>query len=63
MIAKLIVHGSDRDDALNRMKRALDEFVLEGIDNNIEFLFEILSHERFAAGDFDTSFLSQEFDF
>lgn len=63
MIAKLIVHGSDRDDALSRMKRALDEFVLEGIDTNIEFLFEILSHERFAAGDFDTSFLSQEFDF
>ncbi|MDZ5034655.1 acetyl-CoA carboxylase biotin carboxylase subunit, partial [Clostridium perfringens] len=37
MIAKLIAHGKDREEAINKMLRALDEFVIEGIDNNIEF--------------------------
>ncbi|MCI9063930.1 MAG: acetyl-CoA carboxylase biotin carboxylase subunit [Clostridia bacterium] len=58
MIAKIIVHGVDRQDAINKMKRALKECVIEGIDTNIEFLYEILSNEKFAKGEYDTSFIS-----
>ena len=61
MIAKLICYGRDREEALVRMRRALDEFTIEGIDTNIEFLFNILSHEKFLNGDFDTSFIKREF--
>lgn len=62
MIAKLICYGRDRGEALRKMRRALDEFIIEGIDTNIEFLFNILSHEKFISGDFDTSFISKEYD-
>ncbi|GAA0084673.1 acetyl-CoA carboxylase biotin carboxylase subunit [Clostridium sp. MB05] len=61
MIAKLIAHGKDREEAINKMLRALDEFVIEGIDNNIEFQIEILNNEKFRLGDFDTSFISKEY--
>lgn len=63
MVAKLIVHGNDRIDAINKMRRALGEFVIEGIDTNIEFLYEILGNEKFVAGDFDTSFIAKEFNY
>ncbi|MBL4937665.1 acetyl-CoA carboxylase biotin carboxylase subunit [Clostridium sp. YIM B02515] len=58
MIGKLIVHGKTREEAINRMKRALGEFVIDGIDTNIEFQFEILSNEVFASGNFDTGFIA-----
>lgn len=61
MIAKLITHGRDRNEALNKMRRALDEFIIEGIDTNIEFLFQILNNEQFIKGEFDTSFINKEF--
>ncbi|HHV63559.1 MAG TPA: acetyl-CoA carboxylase biotin carboxylase subunit [Peptococcaceae bacterium] len=61
MIAKLITHGKDRYEALNKMRRALAEFVIEGIDTNIEFLFQILNNENFINGKIDTSFLAKEF--
>jgi acetyl-CoA carboxylase biotin carboxylase subunit len=57
MIGKLIVHGKTREEAINRMKRALGEFVIEGIDTNIDFQFRILSSEVFESGDFDTGFI------
>ncbi|WP_127836832.1 acetyl-CoA carboxylase biotin carboxylase subunit [Clostridium prolinivorans] len=60
MIGKLIVHGKTREEAINRMKRALGEFVIEGIDTNIDFQFTILSNPKFVSGDFDTSFIAKE---
>ncbi|UWG97013.1 acetyl-CoA carboxylase biotin carboxylase subunit [Dehalobacter sp. DCM] len=63
MIAKLITHGRDRNEALCRMRRALDEFIIEGIDTNIEFLFQILNNERFIQADIDTGFIAKEFDY
>lgn len=61
MIAKLIAYGKNREEAINKMLRALDEFVIEGIDNNIEFQIDILNNEKFRLGNFDTSFISKEY--
>ena len=61
MIAKLIVHGKNRDDAIHKMIRALEEFVIEGIESNIDFQFDILNNDVFKSGNFDTSFINQEF--
>lgn len=61
MIAKLIVHAEDRASAINKMKRALEECVIEGIDTNIDFLYSILKNENFKNGNFDTSFITKEF--
>ena len=60
-LAKLIAYGKDREEAINKMLRALDEFVIEGIDNNIDFQIDILNNDKFRLGDFDTSFISKEF--
>ncbi|MDQ1002152.1 acetyl-CoA carboxylase biotin carboxylase subunit [Neobacillus niacini] len=57
MIAKLIVHGKDREEAIARMKRALNEFVVEGIDTTIAFHLRLLEHPEFISGDFTTKFL------
>jgi acetyl-CoA carboxylase biotin carboxylase subunit len=57
MIAKLIVHAKTRQGAINKMRRALDEFVVEGIDTTIPFHQQLMADERFQAGDFDTRFL------
>jgi acetyl-CoA carboxylase, biotin carboxylase subunit len=57
MIGKLIVHGKTREEAINRMKRALGEFVIEGIDTNIDFQFRILGNEVFESGSYDTGFI------
>lgn len=61
MIGKLITYGRNRDEALHKMRRALSELIIEGIDTNIEFLFQILNNEKFVASDIDTSFIAQEF--
>lgn len=61
MIAKLIVHGKNRDEAIHKMIRALEEFVIEGIKSNIDFQFDILNNDVFKSGNFDTSFINQEF--
>lgn len=61
MIAKLIVHAEDRKSAISKMKRALEECVIEGIDTNIDFLYSILENENFKSGNFDTSFINKEF--
>ena len=61
MIAKLIVHGKNRDEAIHKMIRALEEFVIEGIESNIDFQFDILNNDVFKSGNFYTSFINQEF--
>lgn len=61
MLAKLIVHAEDREAAIARMKRALGEFTLDGVDTNLEFLCGILGHPGYAAGEFDTGFLAEYF--
>lgn len=60
MIAKIIVHGSNRNEAISKMKRALEETVIEGVETNIDFLFEIIKNHNFIRGDFDTSFIEKE---
>jgi acetyl-CoA carboxylase biotin carboxylase subunit len=59
MLAKLIVSAPNRTAAIERMKRALDEFVLLGVRNNIEFLRRIIDTDDFAAGRLDTGFLER----
>ncbi|PEZ83487.1 acetyl-CoA carboxylase biotin carboxylase subunit [Bacillus sp. AFS017274] len=57
MIAKLIVHASTREEAIEKMKRALGEFVIEGISTTIPFHIKLLQHEQFVSGEFNTKFL------
>jgi acetyl-CoA carboxylase biotin carboxylase subunit len=59
LLAKLIVHAEDRISAIRRMRRALDEFVVEGIRTNIDFHRRVLDHPEFQAGAFDTGFLER----
>lgn len=61
MIAKLIVYGRDREEALNKMKRALGEFVIEGVDTNIDFQYKILNNQSFIEGKYNTGFINKEF--
>ncbi|WP_350342869.1 acetyl-CoA carboxylase biotin carboxylase subunit [Proteinivorax tanatarense] len=58
MVAKLIVHGKDREEAINKMRRALGEFLLDGISTNIDFQFSIINNPKFLAGEYDTGFVS-----
>ncbi|AOL98299.1 MULTISPECIES: acetyl-CoA carboxylase biotin carboxylase subunit [Bacillus] len=57
MIAKVITYGKTRDEAIARMKRALSEFVIEGIETTIPFHLKLLEHETFVSGEFNTKFL------
>ncbi|ELK46261.1 acetyl-CoA carboxylase biotin carboxylase subunit [Halobacillus sp. ACCC02827] len=59
MVAKLIAYGKDRDEAVRRMKRALDEFVIEGVHTTIPFHQRLMEHEVFVGGDFNTKFLEK----
>lgn len=61
MIAKIIVHGATRNEAIAKMKRALEELVIEGVDTNADFIFDIIRTPDFIRGDFDTSFISKNF--
>jgi propionyl-CoA carboxylase alpha chain len=61
MIAKLIVHGRDRLDAIARMREALNAFVIRGIHSNIPFQAALLAHPDFVAGRFNTGFIAQHF--
>jgi len=61
MIAKLIVHGKDRADAITRMREALNGFVIRGIASNIGFQSALLAHPDFVAGDFDTGFIAKHY--
>lgn len=57
MVAKLIVHGKTRIEAINRMKRALDEYFIEGIKTTVPFHQRVMQHPVFLSGDFNTKFL------
>jgi acetyl-CoA carboxylase biotin carboxylase subunit len=57
MIAKLITYGKTRDHAIRKMRRALDEFIIEGVDTTIPFHQQLMEDERFQEGNFDTRFL------
>lgn len=59
MIAKLITYGPTRDEAISRMKRALDEFVIEGIHTTIPFHKLVMENDVFIKGDFNTNFLEE----
>ena len=57
LIGKMIVHSPNREDAINRMERALEETIIEGPKTTIPFHQEIMKNDKFRSGDFDTSFL------
>ena len=61
MIAKLVTHGSDREQAAQTMLRALDRFEIRGIQSNMPFLAALVQHPRFLAGDTTTGFIEEEF--
>ena len=61
MIAKLIVHGSDRLDAIAKMREALNGFVIRGVSSNIPFQAALLAHPKFVAGDFNTGFIAENY--
>lgn len=61
MIAKIIVHGQTRFEALMKMQRALGELVTDGVATNAEFQMDLISHPNVIAGDYDTSFLQETF--
>jgi acetyl-CoA carboxylase, biotin carboxylase subunit len=59
LIAKLVVHGSNRDEAISRMRRALDMFIIEGIETSIPLHQKIMADPQFRAGRFDTHYLAK----
>lgn len=61
MIAKLIVSAPTREEAIKKMKRALKEFIIEGIKTNIPFHIQLMDDENFKKGKFDTKYLEREF--
>ena len=61
MIAKLIVHGQNRLDAIAKMREALNGFVIRGVSSNIPFQAALLAHPKFVAGDFNTGFIAENY--
>ena len=61
MIAKLIVHGRDRNEAIAKMREALNAFVIRGVASNIPFQSALLAHPKFVAGDFNTGFIAEHY--
>jgi propionyl-CoA carboxylase alpha chain len=61
MIAKLIVHGKDRLDAIRKMREALNGFAIRGISSNIPFQAALLAHPKFVAGQFNTGFIAEHY--
>ena len=61
MIAKLCSYGKDRNAAIDRMRRALDEFYVRGVSHNVPFLAALMAHPRFRAGKLTTNFIAEEF--
>lgn len=59
MISKLIVHGKDRDEAIRKMRWALSEFIVSGVDTNIDFQLEIIKQPEFIDGDYDNGYLTR----
>ena len=61
MLAKIIVHGKDRNESIAKLKSAVAELVIEGIQTNADFILKILENENFCNNDYDTSFIEKEF--
>jgi propionyl-CoA carboxylase alpha chain len=61
MIAKLCSYGKNRNAAIDRMRRALDEFYVRGVSHNVPFLAALMAHPRFRAGKLTTNFIAEEF--
>jgi propionyl-CoA carboxylase alpha chain len=61
MICKLIVHGANRQEAIAKMREALNAFVIRGVSSNIPFQAALLAHPRFQSGDFNTGFIAEEY--
>ena len=61
MLAKIIVHGKTREESIAKMKSAIAELVIEGIDTNRDFLYQILENKNFITNNYDTSFIKKEF--
>ncbi|TXH86732.1 MAG: acetyl/propionyl/methylcrotonyl-CoA carboxylase subunit alpha [Rhodoferax sp.] len=61
MIAKLIVHGKDRKEAIAKMREALNGFVIRGISSNIPFQAALLAHPKFVTGQFNTGFIAEHY--
>ena len=61
MIAKLCTYGKTRNAAIDRMRRALDEFYVRGVSHNVPFLAALMAHPRFVAGNLTTNFIAEEF--
>lgn len=59
MVAKLIVHAPTREEAVLKMKRALQEFIVDGVETTIPFHTRLMDHDVFRSGDFDTKFLER----
>jgi len=60
MIGKLMVYGKDRNEAINKMERALGEFIIDGVDTNIDFQYDLINNPKFISGKYDTSFIEKE---
>jgi acetyl-CoA carboxylase biotin carboxylase subunit len=60
LLAKVIVHGRTRDEALSRMRNALDSFIIEGVTTTIPFLQRVIEHPDFVSGEFDTKLLERD---
>jgi propionyl-CoA carboxylase alpha chain len=61
MIAKLIVHGQSRKEAIEKMRAALNAFVIRGVQSNIPFQAALLAHPKFVSGDFNTGFIAENY--
>lgn len=59
MIGKLIAHGANREEAIMKMKWALSEFIVEGVDTNIDFQLELIKRQEFRDGNYDNGFLGR----
>jgi acetyl-CoA carboxylase biotin carboxylase subunit len=63
MIAKVIVHGRDRQEAIDKMRSALGELIIDGVTTNVDFQYEILNNRDFQDGNITTDFIPTHFDF
>ncbi|HQQ93380.1 MAG TPA: acetyl-CoA carboxylase biotin carboxylase subunit [Bacteroidia bacterium] len=61
MISKLIVHGKDRKEAIEKMIRAIDDYTIVGVETTLEFCKFVLKHQAFVSGQFDTGFIQKYF--
>ena len=61
MLAKIIVHGKDREESIAKMKSAIAELVIDGIDTNRDFIYKSLENKNFITNNYDTSFIKKEF--